>query len=262
MALIFESLTALEVMLWGLAFFSGIYLLFGSVTWILTRHILPALGVGRILDPRPLAQGQLRREFTLSFASILIFGVGMIFPWGLLQLGWAQLTPNASPQRIVLEIIALMLWNDMHFWFNHRLLHTRWLRRFHLPHHRSVVTTPFSTYSFHPVEALMLGNVILLPMLVHDFSFWALFSVPLFSLFFNCVGHANYDFFSKVSYRHWFAASRRHHLHHACYNGNYGFQFTFMDRIFGTRLPPDAASVAIARQHGKQTAATSPATDL
>ena len=134
----------------------------------------------------------------------------------------------------------------MHFWVNHRLLHTRPLRRFHLPHHRSVVTTPFSTYSFHPIEALMLGNVIMLPMMLHDFSFWSLASVPLFSLFFNCIGHANYDFFPKVSYAHWFAASRRHHLHHACYNGNYGFQFTFMDRLFRTRLKADAAERAAA----------------
>ena len=136
----------------------------------------------------------------------------------------------------------------MHFWVNHRLLHTRPLRRFHLPHHRSVVTTPFSTYSFHPIEALMLGNVIMLPMMLHDFSFWSLASVPLFSLFFNCIGHANYDFFPKVSYAHWFAASRRHHLHHACYNGNYGFQFTFMDRLFRTRLKADAAAQLQAHQ--------------
>jgi len=137
------------------------------------------------------------------------------------------------------------VWNDVHFWVNHRLLHTRALRRFHGPHHRSMVSTPFSTYSFHPVEAVMLGNVILLPMVVHDFSFWALASVPLFSLFFNNIGHSNYDFFPGVSYSHWFAASRRHHLHHACHSGNYGFQFTFMDRLFGTRLSADAADPQI-----------------
>ena len=91
----------------------------------------------------------------------------------------------------------------------------------------------------------MLGNVILLPMLLHEFSFWSLLAVPLFSLFFNCVGHANYDFFPNVSYAHWFAASRRHHLHHACYNGNFGFQFTFMDRLFRTRLTENAADVRV-----------------
>lgn len=242
MAQAFEALSAWQVMLAGLLFFGGIYLVFGAATWLLTQHVLPALGIGRSLDPRPLGPGQLRREFAQSGLSILLFGTGMIFPWGLLQLGWAHLDPNPSWQKVVVEILVLVAWNDVHFWINHRLLHTKLLRRFHLPHHRSVVTTPFSTYSFHPIEALMLGNVIMLPMVLHDFSFWALASVPLFSLFFNCIGHANYDFFPKVSYAHWFAASRRHHLHHACYNGNYGFQFTFMDRWFRTRLQAEAAA--------------------
>ena len=80
---------------------------------------------------------------------------------------------------------VLLVWNDIHFYANHRLLHTRWLRRFHAQHHRSLVTTPFSTYSFHPLEAALLGNVILLPMLLHDFSFAALLSLPVMSLLLN-----------------------------------------------------------------------------
>ncbi|SPU50817.1 sterol desaturase family protein [Bordetella trematum] len=251
----FMALTAWQVMLAGLLFFGGIYLLFGGLTWLLTRHLLPALGIGRQLDPRPVTPAQWQREFRLSGLSVLLFGTGMIFPWGLLQLGWAHLDPQAGAWQITIEIALLMVWNDIHFWVNHRLLHTRWLRRFHVPHHRSVVTTPFATYSFHPVEALMLGNVILLPMVLHTFSFWSLFAVPLFSLFFNCIGHANYDFWPKVSGAHWFAASRRHHLHHACYHGNYGFQFTFMDRLFGTRLPPDAADSVLAPQRRRTDAA-------
>ncbi|RZL67200.1 MAG: sterol desaturase family protein [Variovorax sp.] len=245
MANTFQSFSAFEVMAWGLVFFGGIYLGFGALTWFLTRTLLPALGIGRVLDPRPLRAGQLRDELKQSGLSVLIFGLGMVFPWGLLQLGWARLAVDPSGWRIAAEILVLAVWNDVHFWVNHRLLHTRALRRFHGPHHRSMVSTPFSTYSFHPLEAAMLGSVLLPPMLVHDFSFWALASVPIFSLFFNNIGHANYDFFTRVSYSHWFAASRRHHLHHACHSGNYGFQFTFMDRLFGTRLDADAADVQL-----------------
>jgi len=241
MATTFQSLGALQVMLWGVAFFGTIYLAFGGLTWLLTRHVLPALGIGRTLDPRPLQAGQLAREWRQSAVSVLIFGLGMIFPWGLLQLGWARLDAAAGGWQIACEMAVLAVWNDVHFWLNHRLLHLPWLRRFHGAHHRSVVTTPFATYSFHPVEALLLGNVILPPMLVHDFSFWSLASLPVFSLVFNNIGHANYDFFPGVSYSHWFAASRRHHLHHACHAGNYGFQFTFMDRLFRTRLGAEAA---------------------
>lgn len=239
-------------MLWGVAFFGSIYLLFGAINWLLTRKLLPALGIGRRLDPRPVRPEQLRREIGQSAVSVAIFGLGMVFPWGFLQLGWARLDGGAGGLQIALEILALAVWNDVHFWLNHRLLHTRLLRRFHGPHHRSTVTTPFATYSFHPLEALMLGNVILAPMLVHDFSFWALASVPLFSLFFNNVGHSNYDFFPAVSYNHWFAASRRHHLHHACHSGNYGFQFTFMDRLFRTRIAADAAEAQLRAYREKE----------
>ena len=100
MAQAFEALSAWQVMLAGLLFFGGIYLVFGAATWLLTQHVLPALGMGRPLDPRPLAPGQLRREFAQSGLSILLFGTGMIFPWGLLQLGWAHLDPDPSWQTV------------------------------------------------------------------------------------------------------------------------------------------------------------------
>ena len=240
-------------MVWGTLFFAGIYLGFGLLNILVSRAVLPALGLGRTLDPRPVPAGQLRREFAQSAISIAIFGTGLVFPWGLLQLGWAQLATEPHAGRILLEIVLLAIWNDVHFWVNHRLLHGAWLRRFHGVHHRSVVTTPWSTYSFHPVEAVMLGNVILLPMLVHDFSFQALLSVPVFSLFFNSVGHSNYDFFTQVSSGHWFAASRRHQLHHAHPGGNYGFQFTFMDRLFGTRLAAETGHAPLVDEEATRT---------
>src|SRR5687767_12957124 len=149
MAQTFTNLSVLQVMCWGLIFFGGIYLGFGALNWLLTRRVLPALGIGRVLDPRPLQPGQLRRELAQSGVSVLVFGLGMVFPWGLLQLGWARLDADAGWRQVAAEVLVLAIWNDVHFWLNHRLLHTRWLRRFHGPHHRSVVTTPWATYSFH-----------------------------------------------------------------------------------------------------------------
>ncbi|MEG2977159.1 MAG: sterol desaturase family protein [Comamonas sp.] len=182
----FTQLNAWQVMLLGLVFFGGIYLLGGLLMSTLTSG-LSRLGVGQVLDTHPLKPDQLGREWRQSFHSILVFGLGMIVPWGFLQLGWAHLTPDVSAGRIALEIAVLLIWNDVHFWINHRLLHTRKLMRYHGDHHRSVVTTPWSTYSFHPIEALMLGNIILLPMVVHDFYFWSLASVPVLSLILNLI---------------------------------------------------------------------------
>ncbi len=231
----FIQLDAWQVMALGLVFFGSLYCLGGWGMTALTRS-LARRGIGRVLDARALKPDQLRREWRQSLHSVLIFGIGMVVPWGLLQLGWAQLAPSASAGRIALEIAALLIWNDVHFWLNHRLLHTRRLVRFHGDHHRSVVTTPWSTYSFHPIEAIMLGNIILLPMLVHDFYFWSLASVPVLSLLLNVIGHANYDFLPRVSDTHPLAASRRHHLHHARPAGNYGFALAFMDQLMRTQV--------------------------
>lgn len=70
MAEIFTSLSAWQVMAWGLAFFGGIYLLFGGITFLPTRKIPPWLGWDRPLDNRPVTREQRRAEFTQSGISI------------------------------------------------------------------------------------------------------------------------------------------------------------------------------------------------
>jgi lathosterol oxidase len=229
----------------GIGYFGLLYFGTGGLAWLLTRRILPAWGWGRVLDPRPLMPGQLRRELRESTVSVLIFGVGLLLPWGLLQLDWARLAREPSPWRVAIEIAVLFLWNELHFYASHRLLHTAPLRRFHGDHHRSHVATPWSTYALHPVEALLLGSVPIVPMLLHDFSFAALACLPVFSIVLNNLGHSNYELSRTPGIHGWLGASRRHHLHHACYNGNYGFLLEVFDRWGGSVLPPDAADARI-----------------
>ena len=69
----------------GVAFFAGIYLVFGGTTWLLTQVWLPGQGYGNRLNHRPVAPGQVRRELGLSALSVLIFGVGLLV---LAATGW------------------------------------------------------------------------------------------------------------------------------------------------------------------------------
>jgi len=225
--------SAIEIMLSGLAFFFCMYFIFCLINIGLSSVIFPAFKKGNILDVRPVNKHQLRREIGLSLITVMIFGLGVIFPWGLLQLGWANLALNPSLLQISLEIVILFFWNELHFYINHRLLHTPWLHRFHKAHHQSMTTTPWTTYSFHPVESLMLGSVLILPMLVHDFSVEALFSVPVFSFFINQIGHANYDWFPESKF-FLFQGARRHQQHHEKIHGNFGFALDWLDRWLKT----------------------------
>ena len=103
----FVAMNAWQVMGAGLVFFAALYLVTGTVTWWLTRHLLPSLRYGRVLDPRPLPAGQLRRELRESAVAIFIFGAGLVFPWGLLRLGWAGLASvNRRPAPCEMELIV------------------------------------------------------------------------------------------------------------------------------------------------------------
>jgi lathosterol oxidase len=243
----FVSSPAWQVAAAGTMYFALLYFAVALGGTLLVRALTRAR-FGRVIDTRPLPAGQVRQEIRQACVSIAIFGIGLLLPWVLLRLGWARLASDPSALRIVAEIAALFVWNELHFYAMHRLLHTRWLRRFHADHHRSHTPTPFSTYAFHPVEAALLGSVPLLPMLVHDFSFVALLCLPILSIVLNGLGHANYEFSRSAPARGPLGASRRHHLHHACYAGNYGFLLTVFDRAMGTALPLDAADDRLAKR--------------
>jgi lathosterol oxidase len=243
----FVSSPAWQVVAMGIAWFALLYFSVALGGTLLVRAMAGA-GFGRVIDPRPLPAGQVARETAQACGSIAVFGIGLLLPWGLLRAGWAQLAQDPSTLRIAAELAVLFVWNELHFYATHRLLHTPWLRRFHAGHHRSHTPTPFSTYAFHPVEAALLGSVPLLPMLVHDFSFAALVGLTVLSIVLNGLGHANYEFSRRAPARGPLGASRRHHLHHACYGGNYGFLLTAFDRALGTALPLDAAEERLAKR--------------
>ncbi len=218
--------------------FALIYFGFGGLGLWLSRRVFPRLGAGHVIDERPLRPGQLREEVGWSLVSIAIFGgYGALTLW-LDRHGFTRITWELTATGLAVDLLVFTIWNEVHFYACHRVLHTRWLfRHVHFMHHRSRVPTPFSTYSFHPVEATMLGSVMVTLQLFYDLSFWAVITYPMVSLAMNTLGHLNY---SVLPGRWWTAplrASEHHSLHHRKVNGNYGFQSAALDLLLRTELP-------------------------
>ena len=224
--------------------FLAIYFGVGGAAHALATRVLPALGVGRRLSARALAPGQIAREIRASLVSIAIFGgYGVLTAVGV-RAGWWTVVPSRGALAVALEVAALVLWNDVHFYAVHRLLHGRWLfQHAHREHHRAVRPTSFSTYAMHPLEAVLLGTVMVLVQPFHAFSIPTLLLFPLASLALNNLGHLNHDLVPSAGAWHPLAGSRRHEAHHREVHGNYGFLFPALDRWLGTELP-DAPSPA------------------
>jgi Delta7-sterol 5-desaturase len=208
-----------------------VLLYFGSavIAWFLTRKLLPSIGIGAVVDRRPLRDGQIGREIRRSLFSILVFGVYGLVTLVAWRSGIVRVDFEPSWIKLAGGVAFLLVWNEVHFYCIHRMLHTPWLyRHAHRIHHESLVPTPFSTYSFHWLEAVLLGSVMILPMLFYTFSAGALLALPLISIVLNCVGHCNYNVFAN--HPSIYSASLNHSAHHQRVAGNYGFYLPFLDR--------------------------------
>lgn len=227
--------TWVRVFLTAIGAFTVMYATFALATWLVVGRALPALGIGRRFDARSPAPGQVAAELRGSAVSILVFGGVALSTHALIVADVLDVRWDVPVAVVALEVVVLLLWNEVHFYGCHRLLHTPWLfRRVHLEHHRSVTVTPLAAFRFHWFEAVLLSTVMPLAMLAHDFSAWALFALPPASLALNMLGHANHDFAPEARVDSIAAFGRRHSLHHHRPNGNYGFFTPWMDRVCGT----------------------------
>lgn len=229
---------AFEAPYWMLAaatalWFTLIYtLIAGGAYWIALSRIPESVTnqAGRL---QRLRRGQVRGELRLSALSILIFALQTVAMVWLIRRGALAVDWHRSPWHLLWEMPVLYLWNEVHFFVIHRALHTQTLYRLvHIWHHRSVLTTPFSAYSFHPLESFLLGSVMPLALALHAFSPWALLGLTVMSLILNVNGHLPHDEIhprSKV-FKHLLGHSRYHNRHHREFHTHYAFSLTCLDR--------------------------------
>lgn len=208
-------------------FFLAIYVLFALLASLLAKL------VKQPISTKPLHPEQIRTEILRSIRTILLFGVGMLLPWAMLKYGVASVTIEASMSVILLECLLLVLWNDLHFYAMHRLMHHHF-KKAHGVHHQSITSTPFATYSMSVTEALLLGSVMPLAMPFHTFSLQALLFLPVWSILVNSLAHSNCNLFAKADADSILGFIKHHQNHHSYYQGNYSFFFPHLDCWFGT----------------------------
>lgn len=220
--------------LFFLIFFSGLY----GIGVFLSNALLRFLKQREIIYAIQNAkkEGQVKREIRQSFFSIFIFSLQAIPMQWLIQKGFLSVNFDWT-WMILWEIPVLFLWNEFHFYAVHWLLHRKWFfKNVHYVHHLSKEPTVYSIYSFHWVEAFLLGTVIFFPLIFHSFNIISLLSLPLMSIILNLAGHCNYEPKSFIGKHGLFRFTYRHTMHHKYSKGNFGFMLNWFDLIFKTQL--------------------------
>lgn len=170
-------------------------------------------------------------EIKHSLKSIVVFGFSGVAMVYFIRINIVQLLPETLVNTIM-GIVILTLYNELHFYLIHKLLHIPVLYgSIHKIHHQSKTPTVHSVYSFHWVEALLLSTVPITIAPFYTFSATALFIYPLASILLNFAGHCNYRFGNGLG-DSWKLFSTRHAQHHYKNSKKFGFALNIFDKLF------------------------------
>ena len=141
---------------------------------------------------------------------------------------------TAHPVWFTLWFLVIPIWQSMHFYWTHRLLHWKPLyKAVHAQHHRNVNIGPWSGISMHPIEHVVYFSSVL----IH----WVLLSHPVHVLFHMqylaleaVLGHAGFESLLVKDRKTPVIGSFFHQLHHRYFECNYGDEDMPWDRWFGS----------------------------
>lgn len=234
----------LTALLFFLAIF-GRYVLFSLMFWWLFNISRKEQFAHRFVQTRPRRPGQDRREVGWSVLTSLIFtGLAMSIMLAF-QNGHTLIYTNLRDYSLVwypVSILLVLFIHETYYYWLHRWMHRpgvyRWV---HKTHHDSVTTSPWTAFSFHPIESLLQAMVIPLLVFVLPLHSSAIGLLLIIMTVSSAVNHLNTEIYPHNFDRHWLGkwiiGATHHSLHHTQFRFNYGLYFTFWDKWMKTESP-------------------------
>jgi lathosterol oxidase len=212
--------------------------------WFFYRYLGPKIPHRRILE-NEASNAQIVKEKRRSFHTQIMFMLIALLIYALYRSGHTQIYTKLDQRGNLYFALSVLLMHQLHdayFYWTHRLMH-QWkpLQRYHFVHHESAPPTPFSSLSFHPVEAFIQGLywvIISLTLPIHVYWLFAFYS---FMFYINMWGHTSYEFWHKdllthKALRH-LNTPTHHNIHHKYHNANFSIYYNLWDNLCGTNHP-------------------------
>lgn len=187
----------------------------------------------------------IQHDIKLSIISAGIFALAAAFimsgyGWGITRL--YSHSYQYGLWYLGVSYAAVLLLQDTYFYFTHRLFHHSslfaWL---HQGHHQSRYPTPWTSFAFDPLEAVvqslfLIGIVFIIPL-----HFITVIAILITMTVWAVLNHLGLDRL-PLSFPHhwlgkWFIGPAHHSIHHLKYTVHYGLYFTFWDKLLDTQDP-------------------------
>jgi Delta7-sterol 5-desaturase len=181
------------------------------------------------------------RDIFYSLVTVMIFAtMATLVFWVLYP--WTNLYRDIDKFGMAYYLLTfplMFLIHDTYFYWMHRLMHSpKLFKHVHLIHHKSTNPSPWTSYAFHPLEAIIEAGIIPLIAFTLPVHISGLVFFLLLQFIYNVYGHLGYELypknFHKTKIGRWINTSTAHNLHHKQFTGNYGLYFLIWDRWMGT----------------------------
>jgi Delta7-sterol 5-desaturase len=222
----------------------GRYLVIAGIAFALFYYLLANRLENFKIQKRKLKRKSVIREILYSSQSAMVFTVITLIilftPLKEYTLLYDDINEYSYWWIGVSTLLSLVL-HDAYFYWMHRLLHHKKVYKYaHVVHHKSTNPSPWTSYSFHILEAIPEGLILLLLVFVLPMHVVSISLFTIASLVINVYGHLGYEIAPKAL-RHtiffqFFNTSVHHNMHHSRFHGNYGLYFRFWDRVMKTEI--------------------------
>ena len=223
----------------------GRYFLIGGIFYCFFYFWFPQRWQTRKLNTRAYKKGQLKKEIAWSTVTGLLFSVAGTVTLLLWQRGVTKVYTNVHQYPLwwlPASLIAALLLHETYYYWLHRWMHyPKIFRVVHKVHHDSNITSPWTAFSFHPIEGLfqaMFLPLLLLFLPMHIYVILIQLTIMTFS---SVINHLDIELYPAGFHKHvlgrWLIGATHHSLHHKQFKYNYGLYFTFWDKWKKTESP-------------------------
>ena len=199
----------------------------------------------RKINIRDYKPGQFKTEVRWSMATALLFAVAGSITLVLWQKGVTKVYLDIHDYPLwwlpVSLVIAMLVHETYYYWLHRWMHHPKIFRIVHKVHHDSNITSPWTAFSFHPLEGLL--QAIFLPalLLVLPMHLYVIILQLTIMTFSSVINHLDIELYPKNFHKNflgrWLIGATHHSLHHKQFKYNYGLYFTFWDKWKQTESP-------------------------
>ncbi|MGQ0740606.1 MAG: sterol desaturase family protein [Bacteroidota bacterium] len=223
----------------------GRYFLLSGIFYAIFYIWFPGKWKNRKITQRNYEPGQFRAEIIRSTVTAIIFGLSGAILLLLWQKGYIRLYEDIHAYPLwwmpLSLIIALIIQETYYYWL-HRWMHIPSIFKVvHKWHHDSHIASPWTAFSFHPIEGLIQAIFLPLILLFLPMNVYVLVIMLVIMSVSSVINHLDIEIYpswlTRSFFGKWLIGATHHSLHHKQYKYNFGLYFTWWDRLTKTESP-------------------------